>query len=493
MSASNELASAPPDGVRARFKHAGFVPQTVKPPAQRLRGLAAAMAGIRNPIELWDEELFTLPCREISRFGQRFIEITEPELMHEVLVKQSAAFTRSEFQLRFTRPLVGEGILAARGDAWRLQRRAGAPTFRHCAVEELVPSINTAGERALARLADGKSSQDLVPITMGATFDIVTALLGLELGALDQAAIEKAADDYLKGVGLGAVAEIFGFGWLHRALPLEGKRAIAKMRAEAERAIALGCGQGARARLLAHLAETYASKAKDPLATLRDSVIAFIAAGNETSAVGLAWALYLIANDEQVQERLTEEARTVLGQGPLTADALERLSFHTCVIKEALRLFPPIALMQRTALAPVQVGGIHIKPGDEAICAIYVMHRSERVWPDASRFDPDRFAVGANPSGRHRLAFMPFGAGAHACLGMPLALAEMVGLLAMFTRALHFSPDPAKPVQPVMRLTLRPQAGVHLKMSWRTCVEEAASSAPRPSVLQQRSNALELV
>src|SRR6185295_86373 len=231
----------------SRALSVGFAPETVRPPRRRLKGLEAAAAGVRNPIELWDEELFSIPCREIRRFGCRFVEITEPALMHEVLVKQSAAFTRSEFQLRFTRPLVGNGILAARGEDWRMQRKAGAPCFRSCAIDELMPAINLAGARAVASLRDAEgATRDVMPVAMGATFEIVAALLGAEVASLDQAIVEKAANDYLRGVGLGAVAEIFGFGWLHRALPLKGKAAIAGMRAQAERAIVSACSAKAR-------------------------------------------------------------------------------------------------------------------------------------------------------------------------------------------------------------------------------------------------------
>jgi len=444
----------------------GFVPQTVTPPDRFLRGLEAALAGMRNPIELWDCELFSLPCREIRRLGKRFLEIADPVLMQQVLAAEADAFKRSEFQLRFTRPLVAEGILAAVGDNWRTQRRTAAPCFRQQAIDELLPAVESAGRQVVEALRAASGSLDVMPVMMRATFDVVAELLGVEAGALDQQAVDRAADDYLKGVGLSAVAEIFGFKWLHRRLPLKGRLAVDTVRREAVRAVHLAQTTPDRTRLLPRLAQVFGGDDGGET-KLRDSVVAFIAAGNETAAVGLTWALHCIANDPIVQERLAEEARRVLGSGPLTREKISALDLHLRVVKEALRLFPPIALMQRTVTRAVRIGNHDLAPGDEVVCAIYVMQRSERLWQNAATFDPERFAS-EHSHDRHRFAFLPFGAGPHACLGMSLALMEMVALLAQITRELSLTPDPSHPVLPVMRLTLRPDRGLVLQVRERS-------------------------
>lgn len=447
---------------------AGYAPATVTPPRRFLKGLRAARAGLRNPIELWDSALYEVPSRIITRFGgKRFLEIADPLLMHQVLVAEADAFQRSEFQLRFTRPLVGDGILAAVGNNWKAQRRAAAPCFRHQAVAALVSAADAAGERAVAKLREGVGPIDILPVMMSATFDVVSELLGVEAGVLDQATIDRAADDYLRGVGLSAVAVIFGLGWLHRLLPLKSRCAAKKLKQEAARAVIAARRQTDRRGLLARLAEVLGD---DPVETndgLRDSVIAFIAAGNETSAVALTWALHLIAHDQIVQDRLAEEARDVLGSGPVIAANVDALDLHLRVVKEALRLFPPIALVQRTATRAVQIGEHALLPGDEVVCAIYVMHRSERVWDRPEVFDPERFTVEACQR-RNRFAFLPFGAGPHACLGMPLAIMEMVAILARITRAVRLDPHSMRPILPVMRLTLRPEGRAPLKITVRT-------------------------
>lgn len=438
----------------------GFTPATVTAPRYPLKRLQALGAAIRNPIELWDEEIFTKPFRIIERLGGKVMEIADPDLAHAVLVREADAFTRSEFQLRFTRPLVGDGILAARGESWRMQRRASAPCFRKQALDLLVPSVAHAAQSAVRAIADARFGGDVMPVMMNATFEVLAGLMGVRAEALDACEIERAANDYLGGVGLSAVAQIFGFGRLHRALPLQSNRAIRTMRVQAQCAVSEAGRGEAHEQLIGRLRRAFVDQERSET-RLRDSVIAFIASGVETAAVGLGWALWLIANDEVVQARLAEEADAVLGaDGRIDVERLDRLVTHASVIKEALRLFPPIPLMQRTVLRPVRIGDVDLGPGDEVVCAIYVMHRSPRVWDRPAVFDPDRFD---SARGCHRFSSMPFGAGQHACLGMPLALMEMTAILAAITRTFEIQPDSRRSPEPVMRLTLRPKHGVHLK------------------------------
>ena len=438
----------------ARSQSAGFAPPTVRPPQRRLVGLAALAAGARNPLELWDEEFFRVPGREIRQMGKRVLELADPDLFREVLVRQAGSFVRSERQLRFTRPLVGSGILAATGANWKQQRKAAAPAFRSTEMELLVPAVHQAARRTVACLDASRSVVDAAPVMMQATLDVIAALLGAP-AALDNAAIDQAAHDYLGGVGLQAVARLSGLGWLHDMLPLRGKGAITEFRRQAAGLIA-----ASRNNPDEHLVHRLRGAAKDQRA-LEDSVIAFIAAGAETAAVGLTWALYLIAHDPMVQERLAREAQDVGAR----AQDVRRLHLHKAVIQEALRLFPPIALVQRTAIKPATIGDWRLDAGDEVVCSIYVMHRSERVWAHPTVFDPDRFLSPAPEFAR--FAFLPFGAGHHACVGLPLAYLEMTALLAALTRRFVFSPVHLW-ADPVMRLTLRPRRGLPLLVERRS-------------------------
>jgi cytochrome P450 len=130
--------------------------------------------------------------------------------------------------------------------------------------------------------------------------------------------------------------------------------------------------------------------------------------------VTLTWTLYLIANAPEVQARLLEEARAAFGDRPVTADGLDQLRFHEQVLNESMRLFTPGPLILRTATRDIDLGPVQVKKGTEVFCNLYVLHRTPRLWDNPAAFDPDRFSP-ERSAGRHRFAFIPFGAGPRAC------------------------------------------------------------------------------
>ena len=154
-------------------------------------------------------------------------------------------------------------------------------------------------------------------------------------------------------------------------------------------------------------------------AELRDNLLTFIVAGHETTALTLAWALYLCAYDPDVQEAAAAQAREVLGDRPATADDVANLPLIRAIVDEALRLYPPAGLISRTALEADELCGREIKPGDSVMIPIYALHRNQLLWADPDRFDPGRFADGVPVD---RYAYLPFGDGPRICIGAGFAV-----------------------------------------------------------------------
>jgi cytochrome P450 len=299
---------------------------------------------------------------------------------------------------------------------------------------------------------------------------IVRTILGGEDPGFRHEAVAGAVETYLETMGHPDLFDMFGApDWIPRPWAARGRKAAGELNQAAVDAIARRRASGeTRADLLGLLLA-----ARDPETgaglsdiELRDNVVTFIGAGHETTALALTYALYLIANHPETQARLLAEAREVCGEAPVDAGMVDRLAFHEQVIKEAMRLYPPVAIIDRAAVRDVTIGEAKFAKGDIAFVMIYVMHRHRKLWERPELFDPERFSP-ERSEGRHRFSYLPFGAGPRICIGMKFAYMEAVAILATLVRRLEFSPEPAHVVRPNVRITLRPEGGMPLRVSGR--------------------------
>jgi cytochrome P450 len=419
----------------------------------------------RNALEAIDAELFDLPFRRSRSFAKDYLAVCDPHLMEAVLLEHADAFGRSGLQQRAFRPLAGEGLLVAEGAEWRRQRRAAAPAFRHEALLRMVPAFAAAAEASVTRLRRASGPVDVEPEMRRATLQVVMDTL---LASYDGAAPEVVAHTLFGDVVVRPTAlDLMGApAWIPAPGRARYRRRLLDLRKQAEEAVRrrrstdLDSGDLLGAMLAARDPETGAGLTDRQLV---DNILTFIGAGHETTAVTLTWALYLIANTPEVQARLLAEAREVFGDGPVTAEGLSRLRFHEQVLDETMRLFTPGPFILRTATRDVDLGPVQVRAGTEIFCNLYILHRSPRFWDEPGAFDPDRFSP-ERSVGRHRFAFIPFGAGPRVCIGARFAIMEVKTFLATYLRA--FALRPASAVQPLprFRLTTGPDGGMPLLM-----------------------------
>jgi cytochrome P450 len=128
---------------------------------------------------------------------------------------------------------------------------------------------------------------------------------------------------------------------------------------------------------------------KDDL--IRDQLITMLIAGHDTSTALLAWALYLLATHKDVQSRARAEVEQVLGGREPTIADVGQLVYLDQVIKETLRLYPPIHLGARTAAVDIEFQDYCFPSGTRILYSIYLSHRHPNYWTDPHRFDPERF------------------------------------------------------------------------------------------------------
>jgi cytochrome P450 len=196
---------------------------------------------------------------------------------------------------------------------------------------------------------------------------------------------------------------------------------------------------------------------------VRDEIVTLFIAGHETTASGLAWSLYLLARHPDAYARAKAEARGIAGKSAGASD-LPGLAFCQRVFKEALRLYPPIYLFGRQAIADVRVGGYDLPRGTLVLICPYTLQHRPEIWPDPERFDPGRFEHAAEEA-RHKQAYLPFSAGPRTCIGNQFALMEGPLVLATILARVDLELATTEAVEPDLSATLRPKGGVPMRVT----------------------------
>lgn len=183
---------------------------------------------------------------------------------------------------------------------------------------------------------------------------------------------------------------------------------------------------------------------------MRDEIITMLLAGHHTTGSAAAWVLHHLAERPDLATAIANEAAEITNDdGEIDTKQLARASLSLSFVKEVLRLYPSAHWFSRDAKCDMEVGGASIKKGDALLIVPWLYHRSERYWDNPEEFNPDRSFSGK--------AYLPFGAGPRACLGMGVALLELQ-LLALEISA-SFVPVSAtdEPIgKPTSSVTLMP-------------------------------------
>ena len=397
---------------------------------------------------------------------KRWHMVQDPKALERILKDKVDAYPKSPVTKRLLRPAIGESLFIAEGSHWRWQRRAAAPVFAWRHLTALAPLMTQAAERSAARIGEDMAKRGVTEAyeqMIAATFDVIcdVALSGRE--TLDRDAVSRSITRYIETVGKVSALDVIGVPtWVPRPATMFRRSSTDDMRRMMDGVIAERQGRDSRGDLLdlMRFAEDDETGRKMTATELRDNMLAFIVAGHETTALALAWSIYLLSLDQKTQDDARDEARAATGGGPAEADHLGKLDLTGRVLEEALRLYPPAAFLARIALEEDRLCGRPIAVNDILMLPIYALHRHHMWWDDPDAFDPDRFlpeAVKARP----RYQYLPFGAGPRICIGMGFALMEAKLILATLLTRYRFTLSGAPP-EPAINLTLRPRGGVNV-------------------------------
>ncbi|MEV5973377.1 cytochrome P450 [Streptomyces sp. NPDC051921] len=366
--------------------------------------------------------------------------VTAPEAVQHVLALRHDRYVKRSHRARM---LIGDGVLAATGEAWQRQRKMLQAQFTGRGMRHYEQRIDAAARTAAARWAAYART--------GEVFDLADEMRRFALDTIWRSLTGHPLDGRTER-DLDSVAAVV------TALPslpagvtaADGAVAadLARIDAVASRAIAAardGAAGPDGPALLHVLLDAAANRPEYTDRLVRDELVTLLVAGHETTAGTLTWLYLLLDRHPEARER-------ALAAG--AEGSPERRQAVQAIVHETLRLHPSAWLLPRCATEDDVIAGYTVEAGTDVFVCPYLTHRDPVLWPDPERFDPERFTTaGRRPA--HPGSYLPFGIGPRACLGLQFALREATTLLEHLLPA--FAPGfRSVPRGAVFGLTARP-------------------------------------
>jgi len=389
--------------------------------------------------------------------------LSHPEHVEQVLTTGNRNFVKTVVQKSplFLR-LVGNGLVTSEGEFWLRQRRLSQPAFHRERTAAYGARMVEEAERLLAGWRDGEA--------LDAHAEMTRLTQAIVVGTLFSSDVSAEADEIAEA--LGVIVEPFTrqatLKWvLDNRLPTPARLRFERAARRIDRVVyrligerrAAGVDTGDLLSMLLRAQDEDGARMTDE--QLRDEVMTLFLAGHETTALTLTWAFYLLGLSPEAEARLHAELDEVLGgRAPATED-LPRLRYCEWVIKESMRLFPPVYGLGREAVRDCEVGGYHVPEGMQVFMFPWVVHRDPRWYDEPEQFRPERW--GEEAAARlPRFAYFPFGGGPRVCIGNAFAMMEATLVLAAVARRFRLRLVPEHRVELLPAMSLRPRDGVRV-------------------------------
>ncbi|XP_063395271.1 cytochrome P450 4C1-like [Cydia fagiglandana] len=364
-----------------------------------------------------------------------------------------------------------EGLLLSKGEKWQTRRKILTPTFHFNILRQFSVILQENAQRLLAVLeAASERPVDVVPIISEFTLSsICETAMGTQLNEQDTNAARSYKDTIYRigNIFSRRFARIYLFSDFIFNLTSLGreqknllkivrnftKTVIDQRKLMLENNINSDTIKDAeeyddifmRKKKKVAMLDLLISAEKDRLidnAGIQEEVDTFMFEGHDTTASGLTFCMVALANNRDIQNKIVAEIKDLFGESDraITMEDINNLPYLDRCIKESLRIYPPVHFISRKLTEDVKLSNKYDVPAGVAChISIYDLHHREDLYPDPSRFDPDRF-LPEHCARRHPYAYIPFSAGPRNCIGQKFALLEMKLVLAEVLRKFELQP-----------------------------------------------------
>lgn len=391
--------------------------------------------------------------------------ITADATFNEFLLTSTKIIDKSQYY-GFLHDWLGTGLLTSTGKKWKKHRRIITPTFHFSILHNYVEVFENVGDIFIEKLEKhvGSSSFDIYPLVTLCTLDIICdAAMGTKLNALN-----NESSEYVNSVR--TMCSIFVDRMstpLHPSLYVftpnyyKEQRALKVLHGHTESIISKRIAvmsmhdkttqvgtQDKKTRLafLDLLLKSRVDGESLSRSEIREEVDTFMFEGHDTTAAAISFALYCLSTNPEVQEKAYQEQKNIFGKNLRNAKPtmaqLQEMKYLDKVLKETLRLYPPVPMLaRRTPPEEIVWGEYKFPKRMDILISIFAMHRDPIYFPDPLKFNPDRFDDDANRI--NSFVYTPFSAGPRNCIGQKFAVLEMKSIISKVLR--NYKLLPANP------------------------------------------------
>lgn len=346
--------------------------------------------------------------------GQRTCTVQGPEAAEVVLVNRDKAFASGPAWSYYIGPFFKRGIMLLDFEEHlhhrRIMQQAFTPARLRAYMDAMAPGI-VKGVEAWEPGPGFKVYDHIKKLTLDLAVDV---FMGVDLDDAERARVNGAFIDAVRAGTAYVRFPVPGLRW-HRGLQARKvleeffyRHLPAKRRDGGDDLFAALCQ-----------AETDDGQRFTDEDVVNHMIFALMAA-HDTTTITLTTMSYYLAKFPEWQERLREESLALGKAQPAYAD-LDALTGVDMVMKESLRLLPPVPALPRKVVKDTSILGYHVPAGTMVVVPMLSNHHMPQWWPDPERFDPERFAPERREDKAHKYAWAPFGGGAHKCIGLYFA------------------------------------------------------------------------
>jgi cytochrome P450 len=395
---------------------------------------------------------------------QRAFFINDPEHIRDMFVVSADKFVKGR-ALQRAKTLLGNGLLTSEGEFHLRQRRMIQPAFHKTRIAEYARSMVEYAERLSGEWQDGEV-RDIDREMMRLTLQIVAK-------TLFSADVTDEANEV--GKAMTTLVNMFNYlllpfaEWLEK-LPLPQTRRLNRARETLNSIVFQFIDENRRSdtdkgdllsMLLAARDEADGSAMSDE--QIRDEALTLFLAGHETTAVAMTWTWYLLSQNPEAEQALSDELVSI-STDAVGFEDITNLRYTEAVFAESMRLFPPAWAVGRLAIDEHQFGEFTVPRNSLVLASPWVTHRDPRFWDEPEAFRPERWLETSVKEAGQRFRYFPFGGGVRRCVGESFAWIEGVLLLATLARnwKLELVPSQRIGLQPM--ITLRPKFGMRMRI-----------------------------